>query len=274
MTKKNILAFSIASSLFVFPLIASASTLTVSCNGTPTATNITWTGTASGGIAPVNLLWGNAATATPLTITEVPGTYSMTLQATDASSTVATTTCSAIVASPASSGPSITDQITALMNQIMALKSQITQLLFQQATGGSGTATSTPTDCFSFNRDLKQGDQGDDVKDLQITLSSDPSLFPSNFVTGFFGHMTQDGVKKFQEKHGIHSTGFFGPMSRTFFEDQCSTGDSNHNGVPDSIDEEGNQNQSDNGNNSATSTFTSDHEGGHQHGSDNNSQGN
>lgn len=246
---KKFLVASAAVSAFALPFVVSAATLTASCAGTPTDTNITWVASTTGGVTPVALLWGNGNTSTSQTVAVTFGTYSMTLQATDASSTIATTTCSATVVAPIPPSPSTADQIAALVAQINALKAQLAQLLLQQENSNSSNATSsnatsTPAGCFGFNHDLEEGDQGDDVKDLQKTLASDPSVFPSGLTTGFFGRLTEEGVKKFQEKHGISSTGYFGPKSRKFFEEQCSTGDSDHDGVPNSIDEENNQNQS------------------------------
>ena len=82
--------------------VANAQTaLSVSCSGAPTATSVAWTASASGGIAPYAYLWGNGSTSTSQTVTYAPGTYSMTIQATDASSSVATSTCAAtVVAAP------------------------------------------------------------------------------------------------------------------------------------------------------------------------------
>ena len=263
--KLRLFVVSVLGSLFILPLAAAASMgLSASCAGAPSASTIVWSASSTGGVVPIAFLWGNGSTSTSQTVAGAPGTYTTTLQVTDASSTIATTTCSATIALPTTSGPSVADQIAALLNQIAALKAQITQLLLLQTTGGSGAATSTPG-CFNFDRDLQEGDKGDDVKDLQATLASDPSIFPSSLVTGFFGHMTKDGIKKFQKQHGIHSTGFFGPMSRSFFHDQCSTGDSDHDGVPNSIDDEdGDNNDVDNGDHSATSTVSREHEGTHQ----------
>lgn len=230
-----------AASAFVLPFAASASTLTVSCAGAPAATSITWTASTTGGVSPVAFLWSNGSMSTVQTVATAPGTYAMTLQATDASSSVATTTCSATIAVPEATSTSVMDQINALLAEIAALKAQLAQLLAQQAAiEPTATSTATSTSCFNFTHDLKEGDQGDDVKDLQKTLASDPALFPADLITGYFGLHTEDAVKKFQEKYGLPSTGYFGPKSRAYFEDQCSTGDSNHDGVPNSLDESSN----------------------------------
>lgn len=86
--------------LSVAPAIASADALTVSCSGTPAAASVTWVASPSGGVAPYALLWGNGSTSSSQTVAATPGSYSMNIQVTDASSTVATSTCSASVAWP------------------------------------------------------------------------------------------------------------------------------------------------------------------------------
>lgn len=97
MTKKlfisgGAMAFTLAS-----VMTAQAAALTASCSGIPATNSIAWTATSTDGVAPVAYLWSNGATSSAQTLTYTPGTYSLGLTATDASSTVATTTCSAIV---------------------------------------------------------------------------------------------------------------------------------------------------------------------------------
>ena len=56
-------------------------------------------------------------------------------------------------------------------------------------------------------------------------LASDPSILPPGLVTGFFGQKTEEALRKFQRKFGIGSSGFFGPLSRQFFKEQCKDTD-------------------------------------------------
>lgn len=315
--KKYVLAPALGAALMLsFGFAGAASALTASCTGTPSATNITWSASSSGGVAPVAFLWGNGTTTSTQVVAEPFGMYTMTLQATDASSSVATTTCAATIAQPAptigsfvatpasitvgqssvlswsvsnasttsvnnglgtisstsitvtpsvtttytlsatnpggtttanatvtvnsttststgtgSGGATLAAQIAALLNQILALKAQIAQMLLQNMTGG-GTATSTPA-CFNFNRDLRMGSEGDDVKALQQALAQDPTIFPRGLITGHFGPKTFAALKMFQRRFGIGATtsptGFFGPMSRSFFKMNCGNHGDNDN---------------------------------------------
>ncbi|MFZ2887321.1 MAG: peptidoglycan-binding protein [Minisyncoccia bacterium] len=304
--------------LLPFVFISMASALTASCSGSPSASAITWSGSGSSGVAPYAFLWGNGATSSSQMVAAAVGTHTMTLQVTDASSTNATTTCSATIAAPqgapvissftaspaainagqsstlawsvanasstsinggvgtvtgtsvsvspsattvytltavnpagtttanatvaivATSTPSnILAQLQALLAQIDGLKKQIAQLIIGQIPGGSGTGTTTPMVCGNFWRDLKRGDQGDDVRELQKLLAKeDPTLFPPGLVNGNFGPKTFAALKMMQRRFGIdvNGTGFFGMKSRTYFKSQCSDGDADRDGIINSAD--------------------------------------
>lgn len=82
--------------------------------------------------------------------------------------------------------------LEALMKQIEELQKQIKALKGEVETLRSG---------------LKEGSSNDDVKKIQELLATDPSIYPGGFMTGFFGPMTKEAVKRFQEKHGLTVTG-------------------------------------------------------------------
>jgi peptidoglycan hydrolase-like protein with peptidoglycan-binding domain len=135
--------------------------------------------------------------------------------------------------STGSTGGSNIAAITALLQQLAALKSQLALLLLNQMNGGMGTSTPpTATSTCNFLRDLKKGDSGDDVKELQLSLAhSDPTVFPPGLVTGFFGGKTEAALKILQKRFGISlsGTGFFGPKSRQFFKMNCGKNEGNEN---------------------------------------------
>jgi peptide/nickel transport system substrate-binding protein len=54
---------------------------------------------------------------------------------------------------------------------------------------------------FKFTADLKQGDQGPQVKALQECLAQDPKVYPEATISGYFGDQTKNAVIKFQEKY-------------------------------------------------------------------------
>ena len=63
-----------------------------------------------------------------------------------------------------------------------------------------------------FTRNLTVGSRGSEVSMLQERLISEGFLVSD--VTGYFGPLTRDAVKKFQAAHGIDMVGIVGPQTR------------------------------------------------------------
>ncbi len=76
---------------------------------------------------------------------------------------------------------------------------------------------------FRFTARLGIGSRGDETKLLQIILTQDPTFYPEGLITGYFGPLTEEAVKRFQKKNNIInlgnsvSTGYglVGPKTRT-----------------------------------------------------------
>lgn len=91
---------------------------------------------------------------------------------------------------------------SAQLAQIQALQAQI-NLLQQQQQGAIANLVST----------FRQGSSGDQVAILQALLAADPSIYPEGTVSGFFGKLTAQAVKRFQKKHGLEQVGNVGPKT-------------------------------------------------------------
>lgn len=95
---KKILTGLLAAAFILTPVAgAYAATLSASCSGVLSGTSVTWAGQATGGVSPYTYLWNNGATTLAQSLLAVPGTTTLAFQVTDASSTVATTTCTTVV---------------------------------------------------------------------------------------------------------------------------------------------------------------------------------
>jgi peptidoglycan hydrolase-like protein with peptidoglycan-binding domain len=69
------------------------------------------------------------------------------------------------------------------------------------------------TNAAMLYRQLEVGMTGADVSDLQTFLASDPTIYPSGKVTGYFGALTKSAVMNFQVRNGISSVGRVGPAT-------------------------------------------------------------
>src|SRR3989344_4035318 len=66
----------------------------------------------------------------------------------------------------------------------------------------------------AITRNLTVGSSGNDVKKLQALLVNEVG-YSSDLITGYFGRITRDAVKRLQEKYGIKPTyGYFGEITR------------------------------------------------------------
>lgn len=94
------------------------------------------------------------------------------------------------------------DVVADLTRQIQTLQQQLLALQQQQQ---QATAQLVATLAF--------GSQGDQVKILQTLLAADAAIYPEGLITGFFGRLTGEAVKRFQKKHGIEIAGIVGPRT-------------------------------------------------------------
>ena len=102
------------------------------------------------------------------------------------------------------------DLITQLAKQLGDLQTQAKNL--QQQTKEVKTEVRTATE--ALVESLHEGSTGDQVKILQTILASDSSIFPEGNITGFFGKLTAQAVKRFQKKNSIEIVGNVGPKTR------------------------------------------------------------
>lgn len=96
---------------------------------------------------------------------------------------------------------SVSSLIQLLQQQIANLKAQIQAL--QDAQLRARGAIQDVQGTLKLIVGLREGVTGDDVKTLQAILSADPAIYPEGLITGYFGRLTAQAVKRFQKKHGI-----------------------------------------------------------------------
>lgn len=87
-------------------------------------------------------------------------------------------------------------RVRELQEQIRALQNQQRQAIAELA------------------RNLARGSTGEDVSSLQAFLGEQPGIYPEKLVTGFYGVLTEQAVRRFQQFHGIEPVGIVGPITR------------------------------------------------------------
>ena len=102
-------------------------------------------------------------------------------------------------------------QITQLKAQIQALNTQV--LALGQAKQEMKETAAEVRATLRLIRQMHEGMSGEDVELLQEILSTDPDVYPEGLVTGYFGKLTKNAVKRFQKISGIEQVGVVGPKT-------------------------------------------------------------
>src|SRR3989344_5467863 len=117
-------------------------------------------------------------------------------------------------------------QIQALLAQIVSLQEQISRM--------SSTTPPTPScvaPTYNLYLGLNDNETEGQVTGLQKFLARYPDIYPDAQITGYFGPLTEQAVKRFQAKHGIVSSGspettgygVVGPATRAKIRELCGT---------------------------------------------------
>src|SRR5687768_13812887 len=88
------------------------------------------------------------------------------------------------------------------------------------AVAGAGVATLTSSTahadaCYTWNRNLSQGANGEDVRQLQIRIAGYPGYGAVLGLDGDFGPATRAALVRFQQAYGLTADGVAGPQTYT-----------------------------------------------------------
>ncbi|MBI4114701.1 MAG: peptidoglycan-binding protein [Candidatus Niyogibacteria bacterium] len=127
--------------------------------------------------------------------------------------------------------------INQLKQQVDELQAKIIQLQAQIKNFGEvrreiTTETRDIRTTVRLFRQLREGMTGDDIKQVQEILATDPSIYPQGLVTGFFGSLTKSAVMRFQHRFGIQQVGEVGSTTRTTLEEIIKSGAGQSGNVP------------------------------------------
>lgn len=104
----------------------------------------------------------------------------------------------------------IQERIADLQAQITALTQQLELL---QTQSDEDTTAEDVQGTIRILNQLKPGMTGNEVRILQELLATDPSIYPSGLVTGYYGKLTEEAVKKLQNKFCLEEVGSVGPKT-------------------------------------------------------------
>lgn len=66
---------------------------------------------------------------------------------------------------------------------------------------------------------LSEGMTGDDIKKVQGILATDKDIYPEGMVTGYFGPLTKNALRRFQQKFELKVTGEIDADTRAYLEE-------------------------------------------------------
>lgn len=120
-----------------------------------------------------------------------------------------------------------TTLIEELEAKIAQLKTQIEQLQLQLK-----SMRQTEMEILQLTQQLRKGMTGEDVKLLQEVLATDPEIYPEGLVTGFFGVLTSNAVKRLQKLAGLEQVGQVGPKTLSKINELLKEGAGSSGKVP------------------------------------------
>jgi murein L,D-transpeptidase YcbB/YkuD len=111
-----------------------------------------------------------------------------------------------------------TPTIASLMEILQGLLKQVEELQkkLQETRGEIQTVQK------EIKSGLREGMTDEDVKKIQELLASDSTLYPRGLITGYYGPLTNEAVKRFQERHGLTVTGMVDDETRDYLEEYYS----------------------------------------------------
>jgi len=137
----------------------------------------------------------------------------------------------------AQTSPSSAELIQTLKKQIEQLQTQIQAITTQMESlkKAQGEIKGTVTEIkgtLKLLGQLREGMTGEDVKLLQEILATDPDIYPEGLITGYYGNLTKNAVKRFQKAAGLEQFGNVGPQTLSKINELLTAGAGNSGKVP------------------------------------------
>ncbi len=105
-----------------------------------------------------------------------------------------------------------TTSTSVMLEQIQALMAKLEDLQKQLATIRGEIKD-------VIRNGVAEGMEGDDIKKIQEILATDPAVYPEGKVTGYFGPLTKEALKRFQQRHELEVTGVIDEATHDLLEE-------------------------------------------------------
>ncbi len=110
-----------------------------------------------------------------------------------------------------------TTSVTVMLERIKTLTAQLEELKKQLATV-RGEVKATLKD------GIPEGTNSEDIKKIQELLATDPTIYPEGKVTGYYGPLTKEALRRFQKRHKLEVTGSVDTDTRDLLEEYLHEG--------------------------------------------------
>lgn len=94
-----------------------------------------------------------------------------------------------------------------MLEMIQQLTAQVEALQAQLAEQRSEMQREMQEFREEISSQLREGMQNEEVRKLQELLATDPDIYPEQLVTGYYGQLTRQALRRLQDRHDLEVTG-------------------------------------------------------------------
>ena len=126
-----------------------------------------------------------------------------------------------VVFVPKTHAETTTTSVAVQIEQIKVLMAKLEELQKQLATL-KGEVRET------LKSGLTEGTSDEDIKKVQELLATDSTIYPEGKVTGYFGPLTKEAIKRFQKRHELDESGVLDTDTKALLEEYLAERKNGH----------------------------------------------
>jgi peptidoglycan hydrolase-like protein with peptidoglycan-binding domain len=121
-----------------------------------------------------------------------------------------------------------TTSVSSLLETVKSLLAKIEELKKELANVHGDINQANGDIKAAIKAGLKEGMTDEDIKKVQELLAADKNIYPEGKVTGYFGPLTKEAIKRFQTKHSIQVSGELDEETRDIMKEYFSEKSGGH----------------------------------------------